>query len=63
MPQINPRVSLSMIVKSWVILGTLAMSFYVAFFGTTSFLVSSTPPVPVTHLHCWMVFATADQWP
>ena len=45
-PQINPRVSLSMIVKSWVILGTLAMSFYVAFFGTTSFLVSCPPAFP-----------------
>ena len=43
-----------MIVKSWVILGTLAMSFYIAFFGTTSFAVSFTPAVAVmTHLHRW----------
>ncbi len=41
-----------MIVKSWVILGTLAMSFYIAFFGTTSFLVSNTAAVPVMHLPC-----------
>ena len=29
-----------MIVKSWVILGTLALSFYVAFFAATNFAVS-----------------------
>ena len=40
--QINPRVSLSMIVKSWAILGTLALSFYIAFFAATNFLVRPT---------------------
>ena len=41
--QINPRVSLSMIVKSWAILGTLGLSFYIAFFAAANFLVRLQP--------------------
>lgn len=37
--QINPRISASMVIKSMLILGTVATSFYGAFFGFQSFAV------------------------
>ena len=39
--QINPRISASMVIKSGLILSTVAASFYAAFFGFQSFWVRS----------------------
>jgi hypothetical protein len=71
--QINPRVSISMIVKSWAILGTLAVSFYVAFFAATNFLVRATASLCVCHvmlelaaLNCALIgicMACRCRWP
>jgi hypothetical protein len=48
--QLDPRFSLSMYIKSALILTTIAGSAYCAFYGTTSFLVClQTSIVPQVH--------------
>ena len=44
--QINPRISASMVIKSMLILGTVATSFYGAFFGFQSFAVRNQMNFP-----------------